>query len=914
MAHKNYIPMMFIIMAAAISSGCTVKDSIDISKGWKLIRGDGPGYMRPGIDDSAWLTVNLPGRVIKEKKQQVYWLRKSVVIPKTYSNEDLAVYLGKIWDVEETYCNGYKIGATGRLYPNFNSAWFWDRYYYIPPRIIKYDAVNVLSIRVFTNQIAFFNGKPFIADLESVRVFNFFQRFKAEYIPMGLGMLTLVLGLFALFQFITNRRQRETLLLAVTLLLWSVLSTHHYIPDYLIIDFNTQDKLYMALIAIELVLVIFLFQMELNLWSRPLTIITCINGFAAVVVAMTATARDPITGWRFDVLGVMGIIGQIVALIFMIKMFKRRTRERMVIFVSYLFFITCVLHDSLAISSVIPYEFFWINMAYPALIIGIGIVFVQRASFVAREFERAGIEIKMRKESEDVLRRSEERYRTILETMHEGLFEHDLKGNYTYVNDAGCKLQGYQSDELIGVNYWSLFPHETVQFFFEVYHRIYESGKPELLMDYEVKFKDGSIRIHQANVELIRDSSGQPMGFRTLAWDVTERKKMEKEKAELEEQLVQAQKMESVGRLAGGVAHDFNNMLSVILGYAELIKLRLPRYDPLLKDVLEIERAAARSRDLTVQLLAFSRKQVITPLLVDLNDLVMNMKKTLSRLIGEDVDLQFYPGRDLWKIKFDLSQMQQVLINLTTNARDAMPGGGKLTVETANIYLNEAYCKMHLGFSPGYYVLLGVSDDGTGMDKETLQHLFEPFFTTKEPGRGTGLGLATVYGIVRQNGGFINVYSEPGKGTTFKIYIPRSLEEGDIQKEAKEESVASGSGTVLLVEDDDMVRRMTSEMLEAIGYTVTASGSPAEAESLCENQDLHIDLLITDVVMPGMSGKELRDRIQVKRPGMKVLFMSGYTSNVIVHRGVLEEGVHFLQKPFSMNDLAGKIREAMSGK
>jgi two-component system cell cycle sensor histidine kinase/response regulator CckA len=258
--------------------------------------------------------------------------------------------------------------------------------------------------------------------------------------------------------------------------------------------------------------------------------------------------------------------------------------------------------------------------------------------------------------------------------------------------------------------------------------------------------------------------------------------------------------------------------------------------------------------------------------------------------------------------------MQQVLINLTTNARDAMPGGGKLTVETANIYLNEAYCKMHLGFSPGYYVLLGVSDDGTGMDKETLQHLFEPFFTTKEPGRGTGLGLATVYGIVRQNGGFINVYSEPGKGTTFKIYIPRSLEEGDIQKEAKEESVASGSGTVLLVEDDDMVRRMTSEMLEAIGYTVTASGSPAEAESLCENQDLHIDLLITDVVMPGMSGKELRDRIQVKRPGMKVLFMSGYTSNVIVHRGVLEEGVHFLQKPFSMNDLAGKIREAMSGK
>ncbi|OHD70990.1 MAG: hypothetical protein A2W19_07655 [Spirochaetes bacterium RBG_16_49_21] len=545
--------------------------------------------------------------------------------------------------------------------------------------------------------------------------------------------------------------------------------------------------------------------------------------------------------------------------------------------------------------------------------------FLRRWEFLSREKEKearaaAERELSERRRVEEALRESEEKYRTILETMQEGLFENDLKGNYTYVNDAACRMHGFQREEFIGMNYRSVFPPEAARFLSDAYRRIYKTGETELLMDHEVTRRDGSIRIHQANVELVRDSSGRPIGFRTLAWDVTERRKIEKEKAQLEEQLVQAQKMESVGRLAGGVAHDFNNMLGVILGYAELIRLRLPRNDPLLKELLEIERAAARSRDLAGQLLAFSRKQIITPVLVDLNDLIMSMEKTLSRLIGEDVDLQFYPGGDLWKIKFDPSQMQQVLINLAANARDAMPAGGKLTIETANLCLNEAYCKIHLGFSPGYYVLLGVSDDGAGMDKETLQHLFEPFFTTKEAGRGTGLGLATVYGIVKQNNGFINVYSEPGKGTTFKIYISRSLEEGDMQKGAEEELVASGSGTVLLVEDDDMVRAMTSEMLEEIGYTVVAAGSPAEAESLCENGDVHIDLLLTDVVMPGISGKELRDRIQAKRPVIKVLFMSGYTSNVIAHHGVLEAGVHFIQKPFSMNDLARKAREAIVGR
>ena len=273
--------------------------------------------------------------------------------------------------------------------------------------------------------------------------------------------------------------------------------------------------------------------------------------------------------------------------------------------------------------------------------------------------------------------------------------------------------------------------------------------------------------------------------------------------------------------------------------------------------------------------------------------------------------LRFYPGEDLWKIKADPSQIEQILVNLVVNARDAMPNGGKLTIETANIHLNQAYCRDHLGFTPGYYVLLGISDDGAGMDRETLKYIFEPFFTTKETGKGTGLGLAMVYGIVKQNNGFINVYSEPGQGTMFKIYLARSMEGVEILEQDNETQVASGSGMILLVEDDDMVRKMTIDMLETLGYTVLSTGNPLEALALCEKRDTPIDLVITDVVMPGMSGRELRDSIKAMLPDMKILFMSGYTANVIVHHGVLEHGVHFIQKPFSMNDFALKVGEAI---
>jgi len=523
-----------------------------------------------------------------------------------------------------------------------------------------------------------------------------------------------------------------------------------------------------------------------------------------------------------------------------------------------------------------------------------------------------GRDVTDRIEAEQALKKSEERYRTILDTMEEGYFEDDLKGTLTFVNDAACRLMGYDRDELIGMNYRNYSSPETARQMYEVYHRIFESGNPEFMMDYEIIRKDGSVRTHQANAALLRDQAGRPKGFRVLARDITERKRAEDEKAKLEAQLLQAQKMESVGRLAGGVAHDFNNMLSVILGYTELIKLRLEPDNPLLHDLMEIERAAGRSKDITAQLLAFSRKQIISPRPMNLNDLISSTQKTLARLIGEDIDLRFYPGEGLWSIRFDLSQMEQILVNLAVNARDAMPHGGKLTIETANILMNEDYCRVHLGSTPGPYVLLAVSDNGSGMDKETLQNVFEPFFTTKEIGKGTGLGLATVYGIIQQNNGFINVYSEQGQGTTFKIYLPRSMDGVEVSEEILQQPVASGSGKVLLVEDDDLMRKMTTDMLETIGYSVLAVGSPLEALSICEKKDARLDLVITDVVMPGMSGRELRDKLGIIRPDIKVLFMSGYTSNVIVHHGVLEEGVHFIQKPFSLNDFARKIQEAMT--
>lgn len=390
-----------------------------------------------------------------------------------------------------------------------------------------------------------------------------------------------------------------------------------------------------------------------------------------------------------------------------------------------------------------------------------------------------------------------------------------------------------------------------------------------------------------------------------IATDITDLKKMES-------QLLQAHKMESVGRLAGGVAHDFNNMLGVILGHAEIALEKAEGHQDLYADLKEIQSAAQRSADLTRQLLTFARKDIISPRQLDLNNTLESMLVMLRRLIGEDIDLIWKPASHTWPVKMDPSQIDQILANLCVNARDAISGVGKLTIETGRQTFDAEYCKKHPGFIPGDFVALAVSDNGCGMDEDTMKNLFEPFYTTKEVGKGTGLGLATVYGIVKQNNGFINVYSEPNQGTTFRIYLPRYLAETEtLEKKPSDPINLDGTETILLVEDEPSILRMTRMMLERMGYKVLAAGNPREAIALAREHAGQIHLLMTDVVMPEMNGRDLARNMLSIYPKLRQLFMSGYTANVIAHHGLLYEGVKFIQKPFSKQDLAIKVREAL---
>jgi PAS domain S-box-containing protein len=419
--------------------------------------------------------------------------------------------------------------------------------------------------------------------------------------------------------------------------------------------------------------------------------------------------------------------------------------------------------------------------------------------------------------------------------------------------------------------------------------------------------KDGSDFPVFLSTGPIKDGQGSLIGVFGIAQDITHRK-------HLEEQLVVAQKMEAVGRLAGGIAHDFNNLLGVILGYNDLLLERIPQGQES-HQLEQIKKAGERAVSLTRQLLAFSRKQVFQPRVLDLNLLVADIDKMLRRMIGEDVELltDLKPG--LAHIKADQGQIEQVIMNLVVNSRDAMPTGGKITIETANAELDEAYCWNHPAIQPGRYVLLSVSDTGVGMNAETQAHIFEPFFTTKELGKGTGLGLATVYGVVKQSEGYIWVYSEPSQGTTFKIYFPVASEpvEALAQPHANAETFR-GSESVLLVEDAESLRGLATEFLERCGYKVQAATNGPEALQAAERNGEHIDLLLTDVVLPGMSGKQLADCLAVTRPGLRVLFMSGYTNDAIVHHGVLDSGVFFLEKPFSQQTLLRKVREVLDHK
>jgi signal transduction histidine kinase/CheY-like chemotaxis protein len=418
------------------------------------------------------------------------------------------------------------------------------------------------------------------------------------------------------------------------------------------------------------------------------------------------------------------------------------------------------------------------------------------------------------------------------------------------------------------------------------------------------KAKDGTLFTEEATISPVFDNKGKIINYIGVKHDVTKQRV-------LEDQLRQAQKMETVGRLAGGVAHDFNNMLNVILGSAELVMTRDDLDDSILKNLQQIQKAAERSADITRQLLAFSRKQVIEPRVVKLNPLIKDIEKMLGRLLGEDIDILSVPEKEIWNIMADPGQIHQIVANLCINARDAMPQGGKLTIETANVTFDDNYCKGHAGFVPGRFVMLAISDNGIGMDKEILAHIFEPFFTTKEEGKGTGLGLASVYGAVKHNNGFINVYSEPGQGTTFKLYFPQCAGKAEKPKATVKAPKAFKTVAILLVEDDEMVRNLTMMMLEKIGHTVVVAETPEEALALFEKVGMDIDLLLSDVVMPQMNGKSLKKSIEALKPGIKTLLMSGYTANVIAHHGVLEKGMHFIQKPFSIEDLARKVREAI---
>jgi len=527
-----------------------------------------------------------------------------------------------------------------------------------------------------------------------------------------------------------------------------------------------------------------------------------------------------------------------------------------------------------------------------------------------------GLDLTERKRAEEQLRKSEERFLLAMKASHDGLFDWNLETNEIYYSPAWKNMLGYEDHEL--PNDFSVWENtidpEDAKKSWELQQKLISKQIDRFVIEFKMQHKDGHWVDILSRAEAIFNDSGKAVRMVGTHVDITARKRAEVEKERLEGQLQQAQKMESVGRLAGGVAHDFNNMLGVIIGYTELAMGRVNPDDPLHANLEKIQGAAQRSADLTRQLLTFARKQTVAPKVIDLDKTVEGMLNMLRRLIGEDIDLAWLPSRNPQPVNVDPSQIDQILANLCVNARDAIAGMGKITIETSSATFDETYCTAHLGFVPGEYILLAVSDNGSGMDQETISHLFEPFFTTKEQGKGTGLGLASVYGAVKQNNGFINVYSEPGQGTTFRIYLPRyTTKSASVAEETKECPAERGRETGLLVEDELAILEMTTEMLEMLGYAVLVAGTPGEAIRLAQEHPGRIDLLLTDVVMPEMNGRDLAKNLLSIYPTIRRLFMSGYTADVIAYHGVLDEGVNFIQKPFSKKDLGRKLREALEG-
>lgn len=534
---------------------------------------------------------------------------------------------------------------------------------------------------------------------------------------------------------------------------------------------------------------------------------------------------------------------------------------------------------------------------------------LDRGKVVSRDEKRTPLravgthlDITARKFAEIALRRSEEKYRTILETIADGYHEVDLKGNLALVNDSLCEILGYARDDLIGKSYRDLMDVKNAKEIFKAYNEVFQSGISNPEFSYQVIRKDGTMRDVSVSIALMRNSAGTPVGFSGILRDITERR-------HLEEQLRQAVKMEAIGRLAGGIAHDFNNLLTAIMGYSTMLGLEIPEEKSTRRKLDQINRAAARAADMTRQLLAFSRKQVLEVSIVNFNELIIDIESMLRRLIGEDIELISQLGQDIGNVRADQAQLEQVVVNLSVNARDAMPKGGILTLETLDVFLDDSYCASHTDVKPGDYVLLCISDTGHGMTPETVAQAFDPFFTTKPKGVGTGLGLSTVYGIVKQHGGHVAVYSEVGRGTSFKIYLPRVHESLNAKHlEQRTEEKISGSETILLVEDEETVRDVAAEALESLGYCVLKAASPAEAARISANHTGSIHLLLTDVLLPQMDGKTLYESLAKNRSEMKVLYVSGYTENFIVHRGILDPEVSFLQKNFTVESLSRKVR------
>jgi two-component system, cell cycle sensor histidine kinase and response regulator CckA len=507
-----------------------------------------------------------------------------------------------------------------------------------------------------------------------------------------------------------------------------------------------------------------------------------------------------------------------------------------------------------------------------------------------------------RKRGEERVRQSEARLRVLIEQLPAVLWTVDSKLLFTSAVGAGLAQMGLRADQIVGMSLTDYFGSSDPTFAPIAAHRRAVAGEA---VTFPVEWNDGSYACH---VEPLRDADGAVQGAICMALDVTDRKK-------LEEQFRQAQKMEAVGRLAGGIAHDFNNLLMVIQGYADLLAERLPQGDTLRRNAEQIQAASQRAAALTQQLLAFSRKQILAPKVLNIHAVVTDLEKILRRVIGEDIELHTSSGADLWLIKADRSQIEQVIMNLAVNARDAMPNGGRLTIETENVEFDTSVSHPSAVVAPGKYVVLAVTDNGCGMDEKTQAHIFEPFFTTKEKGKGTGLGLATVYGVVKQSGGYVWVYSEPGRGTSFKIYLPRIEEEiapNVRDPGVTEKSTPRGSGVILLAEDEKGVRELAREYLETSGYTVIVAENGNTALELASLHAGPIHLLMTDVVMPGIGGRELADRVKAIRPEIKTLYMSGYTDQAIVHQGILETGAILLQKPFTLAALASKLREMLT--